>query len=934
MGGAARYASSGDLAAASEALRRALEETSNVSDRVPLLVPFVHYLVTLSRHADALRVASELRASIQVPVLSRRVVRVLAAAVYSRRLLVARPGGRSQRALGRALGVSRMRAGTSLEALRALHFAYFWHDLDECRGLALLQIALSRSEGELLRSAAWLGYGDAYAGEVRGLRLLRSVLARAHRLNDRALLCETYPLLAIGYHMCGDIALSRRYHLLFQARYGQDSAFFALLSDTNLLAVMVSAGQFSELSAQIQRCFARSFALGSSRHHLQIHGAQALLLAIEGNREEADKAAAASRAAAERNDDRLDWVIYYRLAALKCVIDGAFDEAASLAERGLVLSRLYGNPRFYRRELESLRDIARAPNGLTPYRAELLAAAARHLSKLVRDRNVNAPDQRRARLSGQLAEALGIHFEFDPEHPPSQEHLRGKLSRTFETDYVLIGTRLAELEERVLRERGIDTATLATEHGSQMRFTCSDGEFFFGLQCDKTSEFREDLAVGMSMRSVDALSEPLVWAALRLIMSQYVFVHSLRIARDVQAKQQRAVAVGTLAPMLAHDIRRPFAMVRSAFRTVSAARDLPEFRAQAASLYAEIELAVESAEALLQDIMDISNDVLPQSPEPASAEALIGAALLETLRAYPTADVTLKYDLHHRGAVCVDAKKVRRVFSNIIANAVQASDYRGTIAFRTESVADAGRKFVAFSIANDGPPVPEQDLPSLFDPFFTRNKPTGTGLGLAIAQRIVAAHGGSIRCGSSPEWNVIFRFTLPEVGVIPFAPPRLPAHSREVPSQVAESVLKLDETPPGPSEPLLELAVVDDSRAFLMSWRNALAGAAHVQLFTSPEAFWTESERDPALLGRLWAVVTDFRFANSRHTGVSFARALKAKRSDVVVVISSSGFVARGEMEGVVDAVLDKDDLSWSALVRAVSTVSPVPNTASEAQAR
>ena len=918
---AARRASNGDLASACEILQAALESTSDIDQRVRLLVPFVRHSVTLSRHADALSGATRLRALLAVPAVSKRRGQALAAVLSSSRLLRARPSEASLSALARALGAHRLRAGASVEALRALQLAYFWHDLDECRALALLQIARSRSEAELLRSVAWLGYGDAYAGNSQGIRVLRAVLARAHRIGDGELLCETYPLLAIGYHMCRKIGRSRHYHLLFQARYGKQSAFYALLSHTNLLALMVSAGDYGGLAAQIQHCFARSFALGLSRHHLQIHGAQALLLAIEGNRDEADKASAASRAAAERNDDRLDWMIYYRLAALKRVIQGDIADAAALAERGLALCAAYGNPRFYRDELEALRQIARAPDGFTPYRAALLAAISRHLATMVQDRSGTAPERRRARFSGQLAEALRIHFEFDPAHPPTTEDLRAKLSRTFETEYVLLGTHLLDIKEQVLRERGIDVSNVAVEEGSQMHFTCSDGEFFFGLQSEKTSEFRADLAVGMTIRSIDALSESLVWAALRLILSQYVFVHSLRIARDAQAKHQRAVAVGTLAPMLAHDVRRPFAMVRSVIRTLSSARDAREFRAHADALHSEIELAIESAEGLLQDIIDMSNDVLPHSPEPTAAEALIGAALLETLRGHPTCDVSLQYELRHRGAVCVDSKKVQRVFSNIIANGVQAMSYRGVISFRTESIVEDGRKFVACSIANNGPAIPEQDLPSLFDPFFTRNKPTGTGLGLAISQRIVSAHGGTISCYSSPEWNVVFRFTLPEVEVIPFVPPQLPSHSREVTPQVADFVRMSRESPPRSTEQLLELAIVDDSPAFLMGWRNALTGAATVHLFSSPEAFWAENERDPGLLGRLWAVVTDFRFANSRQTGVSFARTLKAKRADVVILMSSSGFVLRPEVEGAIDAVLDKDDLSWSALLRAFGTV-------------
>jgi hypothetical protein len=108
----------------------------------------------------------------------------------------------------------------------------------------------------------------------------------------------------------------------------------------------------------------------------------------------------------------------------------------------------------------------------------------------------------------------------------------------------------------------------------------------------------------------------------------------------------------------------------------------------------------------------------------------------------------------------------------------------------------------------------------------------------------------------------------------------------------------------------------------LLGWQGALSGRAAGHFFTAPEAFWSAIEADANLLARLSAVITDYRFAKSRQTGVSFARALKDKRPDLPVFMSSAGYVSPNETAGVIDRDLDKDAVSWTALAEALREAS------------
>ena len=73
---------------------------------------------------------------------------------------------------------------------------------------------------------------------------------------------------------------------------------------------------------------------------------------------------------------------------------------------------------------------------------------------------------------------------------------------------------------------------------------------------------------------------------------------------------------------------------------------------------------------------------------------------------------------------------------------------------------DAGEGRVELGVQDSGAGIRAEDLPRLFDSFFTR-KASGLGMGLSICRTIVEAHGGRIRAENNPDGGAIFSFTLP-----------------------------------------------------------------------------------------------------------------------------------------------------------------------------
>jgi signal transduction histidine kinase len=112
----------------------------------------------------------------------------------------------------------------------------------------------------------------------------------------------------------------------------------------------------------------------------------------------------------------------------------------------------------------------------------------------------------------------------------------------------------------------------------------------------------------------------------------------------------------------------------------------------------------------------------------------------------------------------VDAERMRMVVRNLLENAIKYSppDSRAV----EVSAAQTGER-VVIRVADDGPGIPERDMPNIFEPFFrmdrSRSKSTGGyGLGLSICKRVMEAHGGSIAVERRTDRGTSFVLTFPK----------------------------------------------------------------------------------------------------------------------------------------------------------------------------
>jgi two-component system NtrC family sensor kinase len=106
--------------------------------------------------------------------------------------------------------------------------------------------------------------------------------------------------------------------------------------------------------------------------------------------------------------------------------------------------------------------------------------------------------------------------------------------------------------------------------------------------------------------------------------------------------------------------------------------------------------------------------------------------------------------------VMVEGDQLKQVFLNLILNAVEAMPDGGEL--HIESSQRKEEIFISFS--DTGPGITNEDMPQLFEPFFS-TKHSGSGLGLAVSQEIVVAHGGTLKARNHAGGGAVFTVTLP-----------------------------------------------------------------------------------------------------------------------------------------------------------------------------
>jgi signal transduction histidine kinase len=211
---------------------------------------------------------------------------------------------------------------------------------------------------------------------------------------------------------------------------------------------------------------------------------------------------------------------------------------------------------------------------------------------------------------------------------------------------------------------------------------------------------------------------------------------------------------------VAHDIRNPLAAVSLNLQLLK--RNIP----QESPDHNFIDVALQGVERIHR-IVEVSLNFSKQTVMEVSRlnlNSLIPTVLDLTESSIKRKDITveLKFD-NNLAEISADAKQLQQVFVNLITNATDAIRDSGVLTIKTyneKSQNPNERGFAVVAISDTGCGIREDDLPKIFEEFFTR-KPDGTGLGLPIIHRILHQHNGVIDVESTLDIGTTFYVKLP-----------------------------------------------------------------------------------------------------------------------------------------------------------------------------
>jgi two-component system nitrogen regulation sensor histidine kinase NtrY len=223
-------------------------------------------------------------------------------------------------------------------------------------------------------------------------------------------------------------------------------------------------------------------------------------------------------------------------------------------------------------------------------------------------------------------------------------------------------------------------------------------------------------------------------------------------------RAQKVAAWGEVARKLAHEIKNPLTPIQLSAQRIRKAhlKGAPDFDQVLDECTEAIVSEVEALKNLVDEFAQFAR--LPAANlAPASLHEVIDQALslYDGLFADVRIDRRLASDVP---SLRLDADQMKRVLINLVDNAIEATDKRGTVVISTEFDRAHGR--VRLGVSDDGPGVPAQDRDRLFVPHFS-TKRRGSGLGLAIVSRIVQEHQGVIRVEENRPRGARFVVELP-----------------------------------------------------------------------------------------------------------------------------------------------------------------------------
>jgi two-component system NtrC family sensor kinase len=414
------------------------------------------------------------------------------------------------------------------------------------------------------------------------------------------------------------------------------------------------------------------------------------------------------------------------------VLGHAVDDRGGLRTREIKLRRKDGTAAVF---LDSSRAVWDSSGNIVRYQGTLVDIT----EKRKMERELKRQEEFRRRLLESFPDLILV-INLDERYTFVNSRARDLLGYQPED---LVGKRISDLEshspEMVALYRTVvsgEQAFVSAEYGARHR----DG----------------------SWRTMRASASPLFDAEGKpsgVIMSVRDITLERKLEQQV-VQSERLAAMGAMIGGVAHELNNPLT-------SILGVSELMQDKETTESERKQIALLQQQARRAAEIVQNLTYFARPPAPGKSRINLIEVVERTLNLHAYSLRKSNITVDfLREEGLPYAmgDPHQLMQVFLNLIMNAEQAireARDKGTLRIRTGK--SLGSVWVSFH--DDGLGIPKENLPSIFDPFYTTKRPgRGTGLGLSICKSVVKEHNGSIEAMNAPDGGAVFTVTLPVAG--------------------------------------------------------------------------------------------------------------------------------------------------------------------------
>lgn len=230
------------------------------------------------------------------------------------------------------------------------------------------------------------------------------------------------------------------------------------------------------------------------------------------------------------------------------------------------------------------------------------------------------------------------------------------------------------------------------------------------------------------------------------------------LVEDVTDSKRREEMQRLLVGVVGHDLRNPLSTFLNGLHVLGAE---PELTERGRRTIDRLRSAAAGMDRLVGDLLDYTRirtgHGIPVSRVPARLRDIVGPLVEDARLAHPHRPILSSGQGDDAGAW--DPDRLGQVVANLLTNALKHGARAEPIEVRWRGEERA----VVLEVANQGPPIPAELLPRLFEPMAQGDpaRRDGVGLGLFITRELVRAHGGQVVARSSPELGTVFEVELP-----------------------------------------------------------------------------------------------------------------------------------------------------------------------------